>query len=245
MALGSINQIHNVYARPKSLQQEWYARGYHGCYEHNSRAVIQRYLGFWDLNPATLVPLSPEDSAALYVEMMGGAQKILAKGRELYDQGKYRHAMEILNKLVYAEPGDQTAKDLLADTYEQLGYQYESPSLRNSFLAGAKELRDGVIAVKAAKAGSPDFVRGTTTELFLNYLGVQMDSRKAEGMKFKINLSTPDNGEKFVVEMREMPGDAARTGGWCHDPRPEVGTGRCPRGPRTDGCGRRRCPCLA
>jgi linear primary-alkylsulfatase len=197
----TINQIHNVYQPPKSLQQQWYARGYHGSYLHNSRAVIQRYLGFWDLNPATLVPLSPEESAPLYVEMMGGAQKILAKGHELYNQGKYRHAMEILNKLVYAQPGNHAAKDLLADTYEQLGYQYESTSLRNSFLAGAKELRDGVVAVSTAKAGSPDFVRGTTTELFLNYLGIQMDSRKAEGMKFKINLATPDNGEKFVVEM--------------------------------------------
>jgi alkyl sulfatase BDS1-like metallo-beta-lactamase superfamily hydrolase len=102
---------------------------------------------------------------------------------------------------VYAQPDNQLAKDLLADTYEQLGYQNESPSLRNSYLAGAKELRDGVVPVKAAKAGSPDFVRGTTTELFLNYLGIQMDSRKAEGMKFKINLVTPDNGEQFVMEM--------------------------------------------
>jgi alkyl sulfatase BDS1-like metallo-beta-lactamase superfamily hydrolase len=197
----TINQVHNVYKPPKSLQQLWYARGYHGSYEHNSRAIIQRYFGYWDLNPATLVPLSPEDSAPLYVEMMGGAEKIMAKGRDLYEQGKYRYAMEILNKLVYAQPDNQAAKDLLADNYEQLGYQSESPALRNSYLAGAKELRDGVIAVKAAKAGSPDFVRGTTTELFLNYLGIQMDSRKAEGMKFKINLVTPDNGEQFVVEM--------------------------------------------
>lgn len=197
----TINQIHNVYEPPKSLQKEWYARGYHGSYAHNSRAIIQRYLGFWDLNPATLVPLSPEDSAPLYVEMMGGAQKILAKGRELFGLGKYHHAIEILNKLVYGEPSNQAAKDLLADNYEQLGYQSESPALRNSFLSGAKELRDGVIPVKAAKAGSADFVRGTTTQLFLEYLGIQMDSRLAEGIKFKVNLITPDNGEQFVVEM--------------------------------------------
>jgi alkyl sulfatase BDS1-like metallo-beta-lactamase superfamily hydrolase len=197
----TINQIHNVYAPPKSLQEQWYARGYHGSYLHNSRAVIQRYLGFWDLNPATLVPLSPEDAAPLYVEMMGGADKIMKKGRELYDQGKYRLATEILDKLIYAEPDNQMAKDLLADTYEQMGYQFESPSLRNSFLAAVKELRGGVAAVSTAKAGSPDFVRGTSTELFLNYLGIQADSRKAEGMKFKLNISTPDNGEKFVVEM--------------------------------------------
>jgi linear primary-alkylsulfatase len=163
--------------------------------------VMQRYFGFWDLNPATLVPLSPAESAPLYVDMMGGAAAILKRGIELYNQGQYRHAQELLNKLVYAEPDNQTAKDLLADVFEQLGYQFESPSLRNSYLAGAKELRDGVVAVSAAKAGSADFIRGTSTELFLNYLGVQMDSRKAEGMRFKINLATPDNGEWFVMEV--------------------------------------------
>jgi alkyl sulfatase BDS1-like metallo-beta-lactamase superfamily hydrolase len=140
----TINEIHNVYEVPKSLQREWYARGYHGSFEHNSRAVINRYLGYWDGNPSTLTPLSPKDSAPLYVEMMGGAKKILARGRELYDEGKYRHAQEILNKLVYAEPQNQAAKDLLADTFEQLGYQYESPSVRNSFLAAALELRSGI-----------------------------------------------------------------------------------------------------
>jgi alkyl sulfatase BDS1-like metallo-beta-lactamase superfamily hydrolase len=197
----TISQIHNVYEPPKSLQQQWFARGYHGSYQHNSRAVMQRYFGFWDLNPATLVPLSPEDSAPLYVDMMGGASAILKRGVELYNQGKYLYAQEILNMLIYAEPDNQAAKDLLADVFEQLGYQFESPSLRNSYLAGAKELRDGVVPVSAAKAGSPDFIRGTSTELFLNYLGVQMDSRRAEGMRFKINLATPDNGEQFVIEM--------------------------------------------
>ncbi len=42
---------------------------------------------------------------------------------------------EILNKLVQAEPQNQAAKDLLADVFEQLGYQQENPGLRNSFLA--------------------------------------------------------------------------------------------------------------
>ena len=104
----------------------------------------KRYLGFWDCNPATLVPLSPEESAPLYVEMMGGAEKIIAKGRELVEQGRYKHASEILDKLVHAEPENRAAKDLLADVYEQLGYQQENPGLRNSFLAGALELRSGI-----------------------------------------------------------------------------------------------------
>ena len=106
----TINEIHNVYKPPKSLQNHWAAHSYHGSEEHNSRAVVNRYLGYWDANPATLIPLSPRDSAPLYVEMMGGAEKILAKGKELYDQGKYRHAIEILNKLVYAEPNNQSPR---------------------------------------------------------------------------------------------------------------------------------------
>ena len=56
----TINEIHNVYEVPKGLQEKWYCRGYHGSPQHNSRGVIQRYLGFWDCNPATLIPLSPE-----------------------------------------------------------------------------------------------------------------------------------------------------------------------------------------
>ena len=131
----TINEIHNVYELPKSLQQNWYTRGYHGSPEHNSRGVIQRFLGFWDANPTNLIPLSPGDSAPLYVEMMGGAEKILARGRQLYDEGAYLYATEILNKLVQAEPQNQAAKDLLADNFEQIGYQQENPGLRNSFLA--------------------------------------------------------------------------------------------------------------
>jgi alkyl sulfatase BDS1-like metallo-beta-lactamase superfamily hydrolase len=197
----TINQVHNAYEVPRSLQRQWYARSYHGSVKHNSRAVINRYLGYWDGNPTTLIPLSPEDSASLYMEMMGGAEKIIAKGRELYDQGRYRHAQEILNKLVYAEPGNQKAKDLLADVFEQIGYQQESPSVRNSFLAAALELRSGIPTGASPKSSGPDMIRAMTTELWLDFLGIRLDSQKAEGKQFTINLSTPDNGEQFVVEL--------------------------------------------
>jgi len=197
----TINQIQNVYKVPASLQKQWAARSYHGSVEHNSRAVINRYLGYWDANPATLIPLSPEDSAPLYVEMMGGAKPILSKGKELYDKGKYRYAQEILNKLVYAEPQNQAAKDLLADVFEQIGYQQESPSVRNSFLAAAYELRNGIPTGASPKSSGPDMIQAMSTELWLDFLGIRLDSKKAEGQAFKINLDTPDNGEKFVVEL--------------------------------------------
>jgi alkyl sulfatase BDS1-like metallo-beta-lactamase superfamily hydrolase len=197
----TINEIQNVYEVPKSLQDKWYCRGYHGSPQHNSRGVIQRYLGFWDCNPTTLIPLSPADTAPLYVEMMGGANKIIARGRQLHDEGSYFLAQEIVNKLVQAEPQNQTAKDLLADIFEQIGYQQENPGLRNSFLAGAYELRSGIPQGETVNSSSPDVVRAMSTELFLNFLGIRMDSRKAEGMRFSINLITPDNGEKFLVEL--------------------------------------------
>lgn len=197
----TINEVHNIYQLPQSLQNQWAAHSYHGSEAHNSRAVINRYLGYWDANPATLIPLSPGESAPLYVEMMGGSGKIMAKGKQLYQQGKYRQAMEILNKLVYAEPNNTKAKDLLADVYEQIGYQKESPSVRNSFLGAAYELRHGIPQGTPPKSTGPDMIKAMTTELWLNSLAISMDSKKADGMKFVINLETPDNGEFFVVEM--------------------------------------------
>ncbi len=159
----TINEIHNVYKLPTSMQKQWYLRGYHGSARHDSRGVIQRYIGFWDANPANLIPLSPADSAPLYVEMMGGAEKIMAKGKELSDRGKYLEASEILNKLVYAQPQYQAGKDLLADVFEQIGYQQENPGLRNSFLAAAYELRSGIPATEAVESSSPDVIRAMST----------------------------------------------------------------------------------
>ncbi|MFN3889544.1 MAG: alkyl/aryl-sulfatase [Beijerinckiaceae bacterium] len=197
----TINEIHNVYTVPKGLQEKWYCRGYHGSPEHNSRGVVQRFLGFWDCNPTNLIPLSPSDSAPLYVEMMGGADRILARGRELHNEGQYKHASEIVNKLVLAEPQNAAAKELLADIFEQLGYQQENPGLRNSFLAAAYELRTGIPQGQTARSNSPDVIRAMTTELFLNFLGIRMDARKADGLRFTMNLITPDNGERFIIEL--------------------------------------------
>jgi alkyl sulfatase BDS1-like metallo-beta-lactamase superfamily hydrolase len=197
----TINEIHNVYEVPKSLQRQWAARSYHGAEKNNARGVINRFLGHWDGNPATLIPLSPSDSAPLYVEMMGGSEKIMAKGRELMGQGKYLHAVEILDRLVFAEPRNQPARDLLADAYEQLGYQKESPSLRNSFLQGAYELRSGMPSGEAARSTGPDVVRAMSTGFWLDFLGISMDPKRADGMRLTINLVTPDNGEKYLIEL--------------------------------------------
>jgi alkyl sulfatase BDS1-like metallo-beta-lactamase superfamily hydrolase len=197
----TINQIHNVYETPEGIARSWFNRGYHGSPEHNSRAVINRFLGYWDGNPATLIPLSPAESAPLYVQMMGGSKKILKEGRKLYDAGDYFLAQEILIKLVYAEPDNRPARLLLADVWEQIGYQQENPGLRNSFLQGAFELRNGLPAGAPPNTGGPDVIRAMTTGQFFDFLAIRMDPAKAGDMEFTVNFVTPDNGEKFVVEL--------------------------------------------
>jgi alkyl sulfatase BDS1-like metallo-beta-lactamase superfamily hydrolase len=197
----TINEIHNEYTVPESQQRNWFSRGYHGSFEHNSRGVLNRYLGYWDANPATLIPLSPADSAPLYVEMMGGSEVIIVKGKALSDAGKYRHAQEIVTKLVYAEPKNRQAKYLLADIFEQIAYQQESPSVRNSFLGAALELRHGIPEGAPPNSFGPDLVKAMTTDKFLDFLGIRMDARKAEGLAFKINFVTPDNGEEYILEL--------------------------------------------
>ena len=197
----TINEIHNRYRVPESLQGQWAVRQYHGSEFHNSRGVINRYLGYWDGNPATLAPLSPGESAPLYVEMMGGAGAILSRGIELFDDGKYRHAMEIVNKLVYAEPGNEAARALLADIFEQLGYQYESTSMRNAFLSAAGELRTGVPEAIGLQTAGADMLRAVTTTQWWDAVAVRVDTARADGVEFKLNFVTPDNDEKHVVEM--------------------------------------------
>ncbi|MDH7942578.1 alkyl sulfatase dimerization domain-containing protein [Pseudohongiella sp. SYSU M77423] len=198
----TINEMHNEYQVPQSLQQSWAVRQYHGSEFHNSRAVINRYLGYWDGNPATLVPLSPADSAPLYIEMMGGADAVLERGQALFDEGRYHLAMEIVNKLVYAEPDNQDGKNLLAGIFEQLGYQYESASVRNAFLVAAQELRYGVAPAGPARGTSPDLARAMTTLQWWDAMATRVDSQRADGMAFIINFVTPDTSETFVIEMR-------------------------------------------
>jgi alkyl sulfatase BDS1-like metallo-beta-lactamase superfamily hydrolase len=147
------------------------------------------------------MPLPERETAPVFVELMGGSAPIIKKGRQLFNEGKYMVAGEILNKLVYAQPTNQEAKDLLADCYEQIGYQKESTSVRNSFLQGAFELRNGIPDGEAPKSVTPDIIRAMGTGIWLDFLGVKLNSKKAVGINFKMNLITPVNNEKFLIEL--------------------------------------------
>jgi len=135
------------------------------------------------------------------VEMMGGSVEIVSKAEELYATGEYRLAMEILNKLVYAEPSNQEAKNLLADVFEQLGYQYESASMRNVFLAAGQELRNGMQTIAAPRGTSPSMARAMTTSQWWDAVATRVDSALADGNDYIVNFITPDTGQTFVIEM--------------------------------------------
>lgn len=198
----TINEIHNELQVPDILAHQWYNRGYHGSYSHNVRGIINKYLGFYDMNPANLNKLSPTQSSVKYVEIMGGAENILSQARQAYDRGEYRWVAELVNHLVFAQPENMAARYLQADTLEQLGYQAESAGWRNNYLAAADELRHGLPESAPATKIGPDLITAMSSELIFDFLGVRLNTEKALTHQFKINVIFPDLNEKFLLELK-------------------------------------------
>lgn len=197
----TINEIHNEINVPDSLQHEWYNRGYHGSYKHNAQGIMNKYLGYFDMNPANLDRLSPADSAPKYVAAMGGEKQVMTLAQEAHDKGEYRWGAELLNKLVFAQPNYIPAKRLLANIYEQMGYQAESAGWRNTYLTGAKELRDGVLPTSNITRPGPSFLQAMDTGLLFDYLAVKVNAKRAESDAFKINFTFTDEGREYLVEL--------------------------------------------
>ena len=185
---------------PESIQKTWHTNGYHGTYSHNARAVYNMYLGYFDMNPANLNPLPVKPESAKFVEYMGGSELILEKAEADFEKGEYRFIATALNKVIQVEPKNVEARKLLADTYEQLGYQAEGAGWRNIYLTGAQELRVGTLP-GAPKTASPDVLANMTIENLLDYLAVKVDSMKAQHTPFTLNVVLPDDKETYFVEM--------------------------------------------
>ncbi len=128
-----------------------------------------------------------------YVKALGGSAHAINLAREAYNQGDYRWASELLKQVIAANPGDQVAKNLQADTFEQLGYQAESATWRGFYLTGAKELREGVKKIEHASTASPDTIKSMTVEMLFDYMAVRLDSEKAAGKSISLNFNLSDN----------------------------------------------------
>ncbi|MFN8499331.1 MAG: alkyl sulfatase dimerization domain-containing protein [Anaerolineae bacterium] len=194
-------EIPEIIELPAELFRAWYNRGYYGTVSHNVKAIYQRYLGFFDGNPATLHPLPPDAAGQKYVEFMGGAESLLAKARESFAKGEYRWVAQVVNHLVFADPENAAARALQADALEQLGYQAESGPWRNFYLSGAKELRDGVVELAAPKSVTPDTVRATPLDMFFDLLAVRLNGPMAAGKVITLNARFTDIGEDYVVRV--------------------------------------------
>lgn len=185
---------------PGNLEKKWYTRGYYGSLSFNARAVYQRYLGFYDANPANLDPLTPADAGKRYVAAMGGADAVLKQMRAAMDQGDYRWAVQLGNHLVFADPANVAARNLQADALEQLGYQSESSLWRNMYVTGAHELRAGVHTESGNRAA--DLVRALEPSMFFDLLAVRLDSDKAQGHDMLLNWVFTDRKAPFALTLR-------------------------------------------
>ena len=185
------DEIGETIRYPEKLEKHWSMRGHYGSLNHNAKGAYNYYFGWFDGNPATLNPLPKTESAKLYIEYMGGASTVLKKARGEFEQGKYRWVAELLNHLVFAETDNQEAKELLADAYEQLGYQTETATWRNIYLTAAMELRGGVVKRQVPAEG---IETGMNIGLLLDYLSIRMDSLAAGGLQYTFNLEL-DQGE--------------------------------------------------
>ena len=163
---------------PASLANEWEDRDYYGTVRHNAKAIYQKYLGWYDGNPANLDPLPPVEAAKKYVAYMGVAPAVIRHARDDYKNGDYRFVAEVANKLVFADPANQEARDLAADAYEQLGYLTESGTWRNAYLYAAYELRHGATRVGRGPTINPETIQAVPTERLFDLLGVQLNDRK-------------------------------------------------------------------
>lgn len=186
---------------PESLQQTFSNRDYYGTVRHNSKAVYTYYFGWYDGNPASLNPLPPDASAKRYIAFMGGADAVLNKAQESFDKGEYRWVAEVLNHLVFAEPENPRAKELLAATYDQLGYQAESGPWRDVYLSAALELRHGISKANLPLANGLDLVRQMPITAFFDIMSVRLDGPAADGICLAINFIFSDRDESYVLRL--------------------------------------------
>lgn len=192
-------EIAEMLSMAPEFASEAHTTGYYGHLAHNVKAVFQRYLSWYDGNPANLWKLPPVDAGRRYVEAAGGAESLLATARRAFDAGDYRWVAELVNHLVFADPTNLEARELQADAFEQIGYQTESATFRNAFLMGAQELRNG--CMPRTPAGRHNYLDAMSPEQLFDTLAVRLNGDAVGGMAVKVNITYTDLDEQWVLGM--------------------------------------------
>ncbi|WP_295634399.1 alkyl sulfatase dimerization domain-containing protein [Novosphingobium sp.] len=192
-------EIAEALVQPPALAADWFIHGYYGTYSHNSKAIYQYYLGWYDAVPANLDPWPPAERAKRMVAAIGGGEKVLAQARAAMAAGDYRWSSDLLQNLVFADPTNRPARAALADSYEQQGYQAESGIWRNQFLVAANELRHGRTQSNASQ--SADLVAAVPTQLLLDSAATRFDPAKLGGRRLAIDLVMPERYETAGIDL--------------------------------------------
>jgi len=193
-------EIAEVLEMPPALAEQWHTHGYYGSVSHNVKAIYQRYMGWYDANPANLWPHPPEAVATRYVKAMGGRDGALAVARQAWDDGDYRWCAEVGKHLVFADPTDTDAGNVLADALEQLGFGAENGTWRNAYLAGATELRSGSFGTPASP--SPDMVLALSVPQVFDSIAVRIDGPRAWDEHLRIAWNCTDENTLYITELR-------------------------------------------
>ena len=188
-------------ALPPTLEREWHTRSYYGTLNHNAKAVYQRYLGWFDANPANLHPHPPEAAGARYVEAMGGPEAVMRAGQAAFDRGDYRWVAELVGHLVFSDPTHRGARALQADAFEQLGYQSESGPWRDFYLTGAMELRAPRPPSAVPRQAAAGQLRTLPADDLLDSLSVRLNGERACEVQLAFTLVFSDTGESFAVSV--------------------------------------------
>lgn len=185
-------EIANMIKLPADLEKIWYTRQYYGTVAHNSKAVYEKYMGWYDGNPVHLAELTPSDYAKKMVSYLGDKKEVMKMAKKDFDNGEYQWVAEITNILIFDDPSDLEARYLCADALEQLGYQAESGPWRNVYLCAADELRNGTNTDPATRSsGVGDAISHMTPEMVFDYLGILVDSTKVPDLTFTANIILP------------------------------------------------------
>ncbi|MFF3017197.1 alkyl/aryl-sulfatase [Streptomyces sp. NPDC057939] len=193
-------EIAEEFRLPPALENAWHARGYYGSVSHNVKAIYQRYLGWFDGNPAHLWEHPPVEQAKRYVDIAGGPEQALTKATAYAEAGDLRFAATLLNHLVFANPADPGARTALAAVYDRLGHGAENGPWRNFYLTAALELRQGE-SPALLDPTNPQMAVALTTDMVLDSLAIRIDGPRAWHEDLTIDLALTDERRRHRVTL--------------------------------------------
>lgn len=194
-------EIAESFAMPPALERAWHTHGYYGSVSHNVKAVYQRYMGWFDGNPGRLWQHPPEVAAPRYVAAMGGIDRVVDVARGAYDSGDYRWAATLLDHAVFTDENHAAARELYADTLEQLGYGAECATWRNFFLSGATELRDGNFGTPVTTTSTMMLSQLTPEQMF-DIIAISVNGPRAWAVDIALDVTFADLGTNYRLTLR-------------------------------------------